>query len=98
MPPNKYSNMPTRLTEQRAPRGSGNGGFGQTMRKAKRDSQETTGLCTPTMPADEMRAARSTSDGIGGMAKGMAGHTRQKMMSESQPLPPSKRERGDRPG
>ena len=52
----------------------------------------------PTMPADEMRAASKHSDGIGKQARGMAGGTREHMMAENQPLPPSKREPGTRPG
>ena len=90
---------PTRpADERRRPSSGGNGGFGQTMRKAKADARETTGPCTPTMPADEMRQASQHSDGIGPMARGMAGSTRSEQMRPSQPLPPEKRQRGDRPG
>ena len=99
MPMDKDTVMPTNPSEERRrPSSGGNSGFGQVMRKAKADVRETTGLCTPTMPADEMRQASQHSDGIGQMAKGMAGSTRSEQMRPSQPLPPEKRQRGDRPG
>ena len=83
--------------ERRRPSSGGNSGFGQVMRKAKADVHETTGMVTPTKPADEMRVPSQHSDGIGQMAKGMAGSTRSEQMRPSQPLPPEKRQRGDRP-
>ena len=98
MPMHKDSVMPTKPSEERRrPSSGGNSGFGQVMGKAKADSRETTGLCTPTMPADEMRTPSTKSDGIGRMARGMAGSTRSEQMRPSQPLPPTKREKGDRP-
>ena len=83
--------------ERRRPSSGGNSGFGPVMRKAKADSRETTGRVTPTMPADEMRVSSQHSDGIGQMAKGMAGSTRSEQMRPSQPLKPEMRQRGDRP-
>lgn len=94
----KDNRTPTRLTESRAPGGGGSTGFGRTMSQAGKNAKETTGMVTPTMPADEMRAARTTSDGIGDMARGMAGSTREKTTKDNQLLPPSKREPGTRPG
>ena len=91
--------MPTKPSEERRQSsGGGNSGFGQVMKKAKGDAQETTGPCTPTRPPDERRVASQHSDGIGQMAREMAGSTRSEQMRPSQPLPPVRRQRGDRPG
>lgn len=98
MPRNKDTVFPTKPTEERRrPSGGGNSGFGQTMQKAKADARETTGLCTPTTPPNEMRVPSQRSDGIGQIARGMAGSTRSEQMRPSQPLPPERRQRGDRP-
>ena len=94
----KDTTIPTMpADERRQASGGGNTGFGRTMSKAGKDRQETTGMVTPTMPADERRVASTHSDGIGEMARGMAGSTRSEQMRPSQPLPPEKRQRGDRP-
>lgn len=98
MPMHKDNTTPTMpADERRRPSSSGNSGFGQTMQKAKADARETTGMVTPTTPANEMRAPSQRSDGIGQIARGMAGGTRSEQMRPSQPLPPEKRQRGDRP-
>jgi len=99
MATHKDNVMPTRPSdERRQSSGGGHSGFGQAMTKAKRGAQETTGACTPTRPPDERRVASQQSDGIGEMARGMAGSTRSEQMRPSQPLPPVRRQRGDRPG
>ena len=98
MPMHKDNVMPTMPADERrrASRG-GNRGSGHAMQKAKTDMRETTGMVTPTMPPDEMRMPSQHSDGIGTMARGMAGNTRSEQMRPSQPLKPERRQRGDRP-
>lgn len=90
----KDNTFPTKPKEERQLPVGSTPGMGSAMGKAKRDQSAG---CTPCMPADEMRQGRQIKDGIGRIANGMAGSTREEAMKSHVPLTQGKRKPGDRP-